>query len=84
MKIPANSAYDMFSLCRYLSVNLVFFFSPKFYSGNVFLVAPFPDHCSPLPFSIRKPTLCQTPSSVRVAFSLMDYEKRTEIQTTNP
>ena len=43
-EIPAHSAYDMFSNCKYLIVNLVF---PHlgFWSGNFFLIAPFPDYC---------------------------------------
>ena len=41
-KIAAHSAYDMFSLYKYLIVNLVFFHL-GFWSGNPFLVAPFPD-----------------------------------------
>ena len=39
----------MFSKYKYLNVN--FFFSPRFWSGNFFLIAPFPDHCLLIPFS---------------------------------
>ena len=43
-KIAAHSAYDMFSWHKYLIVNLVFSHS-GFWSGNLFLIAPFPDFC---------------------------------------
>ena len=42
--IAAHSAYIMFSKYKYLIVNLV--------SGNFFLIAPFPDHCLPVPFHV--------------------------------
>ena len=48
-KIAAHSAYDMFSLYMYLIVNLVFSHL-GFWSGNLFLIAPFPDRCLPVPF----------------------------------
>ena len=50
-KIAANSAYDMFhGICKYLIVSLVF---PHlgFWSGNLFLIAPFPDLCLLVPSS---------------------------------
>ena len=47
-KIAAHSAYDMFSLYKYLIVSL-FFFPPRFWSGNLFLIAPFPDLCLLVP-----------------------------------
>ena len=37
--------YDMFSWYKYLIVNLVFFSHLGFWSGNLFLIAPFPDLC---------------------------------------
>ena len=43
-KIAAQSAYDMFSWYKYLFVNLVFSYL-GFWSGNCFLIAPFPDLC---------------------------------------
>ena len=43
-KIAAHSAYDMFSWYKYLTVNLVFSHL-GFWSGNLFLIAPFPDLC---------------------------------------
>ena len=42
-EIAAQSAQDMFSMCKYLIVNLVF--PTSVLSGNFFLIAPFPDHC---------------------------------------
>ena len=48
-KIAAYSAYDMFSWYKYLVVNLVFSHL-GFGSGNLFLIAPFPDHCLLVPF----------------------------------
>ena len=43
-KIAAHSAYEMFSWYKYLIVSLVF---PHlgFWSGSLFLIAPFPDLC---------------------------------------
>ena len=43
-EIAAHSAYDMSFLFRYPTVNLVFSHL-GFWSGNFFLIAPFPDHC---------------------------------------
>ena len=50
MKIAAHSAYDMFSWYKYLIVNLVFSHL-GFWSGNLFLIAPFPDLCLLVLFS---------------------------------
>ena len=52
-KIAAHSAYDMFSWYKYLIVSLVFS-NLGFWSGNLFLTAPFPDLCLPVPF-YKKP-----------------------------
>ena len=46
--IAAHSAYDMFSLYKYLIVNL--FFLPWFLEWDFFLIASFPDHCLLVPF----------------------------------
>ena len=43
-KIAAHSAYEMFSWYKYLIVSLVFSHL-GFWSGNLFLIAPFPDLC---------------------------------------
>ena len=43
-KIAAYSAYDMYSWYKYLIVNLVYSHL-GFWSGNLFLIAPFPDPC---------------------------------------
>ena len=53
-KIAAFSAYDVFSWYKYLYliVNLVCFFHLGFWSGNLFLIAPFPDRCLLVPSSI--------------------------------
>ena len=50
-KIAAHSASDMFSWYMYkdLIVNLVFSHL-DFWSGNRFLIAPFPDLCLSVPF----------------------------------
>ena len=50
-EITAHSAYDLFSLDKYLIVNLVFFHL-GFWSVNFFLIAPFPDHCLLVPFHV--------------------------------
>ena len=46
----AHSAHDMFSWYMYLSVNLVFFPPLGLWSGIIFLIALFPDHCLIVPF----------------------------------
>ena len=43
-KIVAHSAYEMFSWYKYLIVSLVFSHL-GFWSGSLFLIAPFPDLC---------------------------------------
>ena len=48
-KIAAHSAYGMFSWYKYLIVSLVFSHL-GFWSGNLLLIAPFPDLCLPVPF----------------------------------
>ena len=48
-KIAAHSAYEMFSWYKYLIVSLVFSHL-GFWSGNLFLIAPFPDLCLLVPF----------------------------------
>ena len=49
-KIAAHSAYDMFYRIMYLIVTL-FFSHLGFWSGNLFLIASFPDLCLLVPFS---------------------------------
>ena len=49
-EIAAHSAYEMFSWYKYLIVSLVFSHL-GFWSGNLFLIAPFPDLCLLVPFS---------------------------------
>ena len=44
-KIAAHSAYEMFSWYKYLIVSLFFFSHLGFWSGSLFLIAPFPDLC---------------------------------------
>ena len=53
--IAAHSPYDIFSWYKYLSVILVF---PPLglWSGNFFLIAPFPDHCLFVFFSVSDGT----------------------------
>ena len=48
-KKAAHSAYDMFSWYKYLIVNLALFHL-GFWSGNLFLIAPFPDLFLHVPF----------------------------------
>ena len=47
-KEAAYSAYEMYSWYKYLIVSL-FFSRLGFWSGNLFLIAPFPDHCLLVP-----------------------------------
>ena len=51
-KIAAHSAYDMFHGIKYLIVSLVFSHL-GFWSGNLFLIAPFPDLCLLVPFFFK-------------------------------
>ena len=53
MKIAAHSAYEMFSWYKYLIVSLVFSHF-GFWSGNLFLIAPFPDLCLLVPFNFDR------------------------------
>ena len=47
-KIAAHSAYELFLWYKYLIVSLVFSHL-GFWSGNLFLIAPFPDLCLLVP-----------------------------------
>ena len=58
-KIAAHSAYEMFSWYKYLIVSLVFSHL-GFWSGSLFLIAPFPDLCLLVLFSITVEALEQT------------------------
>ena len=49
-KIAAHSAYEMFSWYKYLTVSVVFSHL-GFWSGSLFLIAPFPDLCLLVLFS---------------------------------
>ena len=51
-KIAAHSAYVMFSWYKYLIVSLVFSHL-GFWSGSLFLLAPFPDLCLLVLFCFR-------------------------------
>ena len=46
-EIAAHSAYWMYTWSLYLIVSL--FFPPQFWSGSLFLIAPFPDRCLLVP-----------------------------------
>ena len=50
-KIAAHSAYEMFSWYMYLIV-ILFFSHLGFWSGNLFLIAPFPDLCLLVPLYV--------------------------------
>ena len=52
-KIAAHAAYDMFSWCGCLIVGFVFSHL-GFWSGNLFLVAPFPGLCLLVPFHAQQ------------------------------
>ena len=52
-KIAAHSAYEMLSWYKYLIVSLVFFHL-GFWSGSLFLIAPFPDFFLLVPFQVFK------------------------------
>ena len=52
-KIAAHSANEMFSWYQYLIVGLVFSHL-DICSGNLFLIAPFPDLCLLVPFCVSR------------------------------
>ena len=56
-KIATHSAYDMFSWYKYLIVSLGFSHL-GFWSGNLFLIAPFPDLCLLVPFYVHIGYIC--------------------------
>ena len=51
-KIAAHSAYEMFSWYQYLIVGLVFSHI-GFWSGNLFLISPFPNLCLLVRFHVN-------------------------------
>ena len=53
-KIAAHSAYEMFTWYKYLIVSL-FFSHLGFWSGSLFLIAPFPDLCLLVLFTWPEP-----------------------------
>ena len=55
-KIAAHSAYEKFSWYKYLIVSLVFSHL-GFWSGSLFLIAPFPDLCLLVLFFLHGYTL---------------------------
>ena len=55
-KIAAHSAYKMFSWYKYLIVSLVFSHL-GFWSGNLFLIAHFPDLCLLVPLHLSVTSL---------------------------
>ena len=61
-KIAAHSAYEMFSWYKYLIVSLVFSHL-GFWSGNLFLIAPFPDLCLLVPFPLYSIHFKKSPSN---------------------
>ena len=63
-KIAAHSAYEMFSWYKYLIVSLVFSHL-GFWSGNIFLIAPFPDLCLLVPF-------CYTCAELRFVWNIIN------------
>ena len=75
-KIAAHSAYEMFSWYRYLIVSLVFPIS-GFWSGNLLLIAPFPDLCLLVPFYDRNS------SSSEIIMIDIDTSKNGEDPNTN-
>ena len=68
-KIAAYSAYDMFHGIKYLIVSLVFSHL-GFWSGNLFLIAPFPDLCPLVPFNKLIIHVCIVMLGVNVAYYL--------------
>ena len=52
-KIAAHSAYDMFYCYKYLIVSHL-----GFWSGNLFLIVPFPDLCLLIPSNVPVNSYC--------------------------
>ena len=71
------AAYDMFSCYKYLIVS-VFFSHLGFWSGNLFLFAPFPDLCLLVPFYLEKRQV-QMMSS-RLGVTSKQYVPETQLQ----
>ena len=74
-KIAAHSAYEMFSWYKYLIVSLVFSHL-GFWSGDLFLIAPFPDHCLLVLFfpNTPPPILPVMPTSQRRNTTIQEEE----------
>ena len=62
-KIAAHSAYEMFSWYKYLIVSLVFSHL-GFWSGSLFLIAPFPDLCLLVLFQKRNNKFIEVIASI--------------------
>ena len=78
-KIAAHSAYDIVSWYKCLIVSLVFSHL-WFWSGNLFLIAPFPDLCLLVPYYELAPVFTilmylHFQSLVNVNLDLMVYGK---------
>ena len=67
-EIAAHLAYDMFSRYNYLIVNLVFSHL-GFWSGNLFLIAPFPNRYLLVPFR-KHGKYCET--DLRLCFRICE------------
>ena len=77
-KIAAHSAYEMFSWYKYLIVSLVFSHL-GFWSGSLFLIAPFPDLCLLVLFSF--PFSDTLPASSLVHFlSLIAFDIKVNVR----
>ena len=71
-KIAAHSAYEMFSWYKYLIVSLVFSHL-GFWSGSLFLIAPFPDLCLLVLFCFKNSIFAERSDPERVFFKRL-YE----------
>ena len=66
-KIAAHSAYEMFSWYKYPIASFVFSHL-GFWSGNLFLIAPFPDLCLLVPLN----TLTSCAADQHLCFCFLD------------
>ena len=83
-KIAAHSAYDMFHGIKYLIVSLVFS-NLGFWSGNLFLIAPFPDLCLLVPFDTRNQSKFTVQNPIRsITYPANNGDKTVQQQTAPP
>ena len=74
--IVVAGSCGMFSWFKYLSVVLDFSQTLGLWSGDFFLIAPFPDHCLLVPFSTFSTIQIVIYSLIRTLAFCYQYKKR--------